>query len=216
MGLIADIHKDLEIGALQLIAEYRTRLHDEAVKLCGDGTQVDDLVFRTFEQVLTKVDSYKVDTNLFGWMKSIMENIHRNDTRGPVVRCTKVVPPEELEQYAGFDSCTDEQVLRNSDCEMVRKALRNLPPEYKQTVILRFYEELSLKEIASFLNKPVGTVSRHSCRPASSCGQARRRSGQGEEAARGPPRGASRHRFALRRVAGRASRSAAFADHRCG
>ena len=70
MSLIADIHRDLEIGAFQLIVEYRARLHVEAVKLCGDETQADDLVFRTIEQALTKAESYKVDANLFEWMNA--------------------------------------------------------------------------------------------------------------------------------------------------
>ena len=160
MGLLADIHKDLEVGALRLLVEYRARLHDAAVKLCDDETQADDLVFRTIERVLAKPDSYKVDSNLFGWMLSIMENIHLNDIKRPVVRGTVAVDDATMEEYAGADWSTDEQILKNSDCEAVRAALRDIPPEYKQTVILRFYEDLSLKEIASILNKPVGTVGR--------------------------------------------------------
>ena len=160
MGLIADIHKDLENGALQLIVEYSERLRVLATQMCGDETQAEDLVFRTFERVLTKAKTYKSDTNLFGWMKSIMENIHKDDLKRPVARNTTAVEAEELEQIAGADWSTDEQVIRNSDSEALRAALRDLPPEYRQTVILRFYEDLSLKEIANFLNKPVGTVGR--------------------------------------------------------
>ena len=109
MGLIADIHKDLENGALQLIVEYSERLHALAVKMCGDEAQAEDLVFRTFERVLTKAKTYKSDTNLFGWMKSIMENIHKDDLKRPVARNTTAVKAEELEQCAGADWSTDEQ-----------------------------------------------------------------------------------------------------------
>ena len=160
MGLIADIHRDLEFGALQLIVEYRARLHVEAVKLCGDETQADDLVFRTFEQVLAKVDSYKVDMNLFGWMKSIMENIHLNDVRRPVDRRTKAVPSEELEQCAGADWSTDEQLLKNSDSEALREALHGLDPKYHKVLLMRYYQELSMRQIAEILCLPLGTVTR--------------------------------------------------------
>ena len=47
MGLIADIHSDLERGALQLIVEYRERLRSEAIVLCKDAALAEDLVFRT-------------------------------------------------------------------------------------------------------------------------------------------------------------------------
>ena len=64
MGLIAEIHRDLEKGALQLLVEYRERLLHEAVKLCGDASQAEDLVFRTIERVLQKSETYRSDDNL--------------------------------------------------------------------------------------------------------------------------------------------------------
>ena len=160
MGLIADIHKDLENGALQLIVEYSERLHALAVKMCGDEAQAEDLVFRTFERVLTKAKTYKSDTNLFGWMKSIMENIHKDDLKRPVARNTTTVEAEELEQYAGADWSTDEQLLKNSDSEALREALHRLDPKYNQVLLMRYYQEFSMKQIANILQLPLGTVTR--------------------------------------------------------
>ena len=159
MGLIADIHKDLERGAFQLIVEYRARLHFEALNLCKDKSLADDLVFRTFERVLAKADAYKVDTNLFGWMKSIMENLYRDDMRRPVVSGTRALADDELEQCVGADWCTDEQILKNSDSEAIRKAISELDPKYNQVLLMRYYDGFSLKQIANFLRIPQGTVS---------------------------------------------------------
>ena len=160
MGLIAEIHKDLEKGALQLIVEYRDRLKLEAVKLCGDNDSAEDLVFRTFERVLAKVDTYKDDINLFAWMKTIMENIHRDDLKRPVNRRTEAVAGDELERYAGADWSTDEQILRDSDSEAIREAIAGLDPKYHQVLLMRYYDEFSMKQIASILRLPLGTVTR--------------------------------------------------------
>lgn len=160
MGVFADIHNDLEKGAFQLLVEYRGRLYGEAVRLCHDMTQAEDLVFRTIEKVLSTPGGFQDGTNLFGWMKTIMTNLHRNDMKRPVVRGTKAVEEEGLERYAGVDWKTDEDILKRSDGEAVRAALAELDPEYRQIVLLRYYDDLSLKEIAAFLNKPVGTIGR--------------------------------------------------------
>ena len=160
MGVIADIHKDLDRGALQLLVEYRGRLQSEAIKLCGDNAHAEDLVFRTIERVLDRADTYKEDINLFAWMKSIMENIHKDDLKRPVPRGTMAIESGELEKCAGADWSTDEQILRNSDEEVVREALRHIDPEFKQLVLMRYYDEFSLKEIAGILNKPIGTIGR--------------------------------------------------------
>ena len=39
MGIIQDIHNDLEKGAAQLVAEYRDRLCRDAFAICGDKTE---------------------------------------------------------------------------------------------------------------------------------------------------------------------------------
>ena len=160
MGLIAEIHKDLEKGALQLIVEYRDRLKLEAVKLCGDNASAEDLVFRTFERVLAKADTYKDDINLFAWMKTILENIHRDDKKRPVNRGTEAVASDELERYAGADWSTDEQTLRNSDSEAIREAIAGLDPKYHKVLLMRYYDEFSMKQIAGILRLPLGTVTR--------------------------------------------------------
>jgi RNA polymerase sigma-70 factor (ECF subfamily) len=40
----------------------------------------------------------------------------------------------------------------------VRAAIRQLPVEFREIVILREYEELSYQEIANILKCPIGTV----------------------------------------------------------
>ena len=159
MGLIADIHKDLERGVVQLIVEYRGRLRSEAVGMCKDETQAEDLVFRTFERVLAKIDTYKEDTNLFGWMRAIMENIYRNDRRSPVIQRTKSVNADELEYYAGVDWSTDEQILNNSDSEAIRRAISELDPKYNRLLLMRYYDGFSLRQIADLMRLPRTTVS---------------------------------------------------------
>ena len=67
------------------MVEYRERLNREAIKLCGDQAKAEDLVLRTIERVLAKADTYKDDINLYAWMVTIMENIHKNDMKRPVV-----------------------------------------------------------------------------------------------------------------------------------
>ena len=46
MGIIQDIHDDLEKGAAQLVAEYRERLCRDAFQLCGDAAEAEDFAFR--------------------------------------------------------------------------------------------------------------------------------------------------------------------------
>ena len=154
------LHNDIHEGALQLIAEHREQLFAKAKSICRNDDEADELVIRTIDRAIRKVNTYTGEGDVLSWMMTIMVNIHNHDCRNPVVRGTLAVSADEIEKYAGADWSTDEEILRNSDGEAVRAALRNLDPEDREILILRYYEELSLKEIASFLNKPVGTIGR--------------------------------------------------------
>ena len=160
MGLIADIHNDLEKGAVRLISEYRARLISDAIKLCKDASGAEDLVSRTLVKVINKIDSYDDNYDFYVWMKTIMVNIHRNDQDRPVARGTMPVEDGALEQYAGADWSTDEELLRNSDCEVLREVLQRIDPKERDILLMRYYDGFSLKEIANVLNMPVSTVGR--------------------------------------------------------
>ena len=48
--------------------------------------------------------------------------------------------------------------LRKMEAEQVRAAIRELPVEFREIILLREYEDLSYQEIANVLDCPVGTV----------------------------------------------------------
>jgi RNA polymerase sigma-70 factor (ECF subfamily) len=63
----------------------------------------------------------------------------------------------------GLSSATDPAAisLRAERAETVRQAVTALDDPYRETVMLRFYAELSLAEIATATGRPIGTVKTH-------------------------------------------------------
>ena len=160
MGLIADIQNDIEKGAVRLITEYRLRLIVEARRICENASDVEDLVSRTLVKVINNIGSHDESRDFYAWMKSIMVNLHRNDLAHPVARGTVPVDDATLERYAGSDWSTDEQVLANSDRDALREAINQLDPADRHALSMYYLSDLTLKEIASFLNTSTSSVSR--------------------------------------------------------
>lgn len=52
----------------------------------------------------------------------------------------------------------DEELVRRAEGDRVRRALEELPVEFREVIILREMEELSYREIAGVAGIPVGTV----------------------------------------------------------
>ena len=49
-------------------------------------------------------------------------------------------------------------VIKNSEMEMLKESLGQLPAEFREVIVLRDLEELSYKQIADMINVPLGTV----------------------------------------------------------
>jgi len=65
---------------------------------------------------------------------------------------------DEHKHSAGGATGAEERMLKQVDIDSVRSCIDELPPDYREVVILRELEELSYKEIAAAVAAPVGTV----------------------------------------------------------
>ncbi len=65
---------------------------------------------------------------------------------------------DEIYEIESQDLNPEALLLQNSDSQMVRAALEELPPEFREVLVLREFEELSYKEIARITDLPIGTV----------------------------------------------------------
>lgn len=159
MDVVDRLHDDLDKGALQLMAEHRTLLLAEAKRLCGNLTDAEELVIRTLDKAIRRIDSFSGEGDITGWMKSIMTNLHIDDQRRHMIRGTFPADAETIEACAGADNGTDEEIIRNSDRDALKVAIDRLDPAYKKVVILHYFRDYPLKQIAAILNVPIGTVS---------------------------------------------------------
>ena len=132
------------------IVELIPRLRRYARALAGDRTAADDLVQDTLERSWSKLHLYRRGTNLRAWMFTIMHNVYVNQLRAmrPSVPLDDEMP--ELTQPARE---SDALVLRDLDA-----AIRRLPPEQREVLLLVALEEMSYEEAAATLGIPIGTV----------------------------------------------------------
>lgn len=159
MSLLNEIQSELDSNALRLMSEYRTQLYLEAMKLCGNPTDAEDLVIHTIDTALRNYDGCKLKENMLPWLRAILTNKFHSDNRRAVNRGTKPVDPSDLAADESLAANgTVEEILRNSDNEALRAALNGLDANYKQTVVMHYLMELPVKEIAKVLKVPVGTV----------------------------------------------------------
>lgn len=137
----------------QIVDMYASRCYAYFYRLTGNRTVSDDLLSELFVKLTEKFSSYK-GGSFEGWLFRIASNIFHDYLRGKHRR-TKL-----------FDARKTQLKLettepRRSDTEGVDKLqvqLARLDADTKELIMLRFYSELSFKEIAKVRSEPIGTT----------------------------------------------------------
>ncbi|HZT58705.1 MAG TPA: sigma-70 family RNA polymerase sigma factor [Pyrinomonadaceae bacterium] len=91
------------------------------------------------------------------WLLAIVRNTCRTwmrRNRSPEFMSEAV----ELDEVEAGGMTPEELLIRNADGEALRRALEELPAEFREALVLREFEGLSYKEIALVTDSPVGTV----------------------------------------------------------
>lgn len=161
---IADtIRRDRDEGAARLVSDCRDRLYAFALRLCDDPHDAEALVFRTFEQALDSIDSYRERQAFHAWLAAILLNFRRKQLRGAMVRNTvSVGDGADVAQIASSTVEAPEGAgdpVRDAvDGAIVRDAIETLPAEAREVLLLHYFADMSVLQIARYLATPAGTV----------------------------------------------------------
>ena len=125
-----------------------------AMFLKRDRDVAEDLVQETMMQALKSFHRYEKGTNCKAWLTTIMYHTHykqlRKQTNLQLVADTEEKIAETIQFEAPIPQhLTDEDVLQ---------ALKKVPEAFREIVLLCDVEGFAYKEIASFLDVPIGTV----------------------------------------------------------
>ena len=156
MEVWEQIPLDAETGARRLVAEYGDRLFRAAVLLCRDEHLAEDLVFRTFERVVDKIGQYDVRLSFWNWLYAIMLNFFRMDMRKS--KASVAEDASAMDEILEQPSEELPGLLSRLDAAMVREIVERLTPPFRETVVLRYFEDKTLQEMSELMSVPVGTV----------------------------------------------------------
>ena len=145
----------------QLIELYQHRLFRYLLFLTGSRDQSQDLFQETWLRVLERGSQYNGRARFDTWMFTIARNLMIDQTRKrAMISLDEATDPEKerpmeiaMDAPSPFDHFhSQEQAAR------VGHALLTLHPLYREVLVLRFHEELSLEEIAHVSSAPLSTV----------------------------------------------------------
>lgn len=151
-----------------LVTRYSSDVYALAFRLTSDAEEAGDVTQETFLAALKAIGSFRGDADLKTWLFRIAINQSRNRfrwwkrrNRDKTVSLDATIADSETtlsEMIAGTGESPEENALRRERQHRLCEALKHLPENYREAVVLCDVEGFSYEEIADALALNIGTV----------------------------------------------------------
>jgi RNA polymerase sigma-70 factor (ECF subfamily) len=138
----------------ELVRKHQKPLYSLFFRLVSNHDDAADLLQKTFVRAFTGIKGFERRSSFKTWLYQIAVNLAKNFYRDRSV--VQQVPLDEV--IIRKDPRTLDTLIRKEDRSLLRKALTELPPKQRLTVMLRIQEGKTFDEIAGIMQCTVGTA----------------------------------------------------------
>lgn len=154
----------------ELVDTYKSRVYGLALKMTGNQHDAEDVVQETLIKAIDNLESFRGESSFGTWLYAIALNQARSFLNKQ--KQTSLKPIEEYlpAKSAGemhdenapvklFDWKDPHQLLEQEELRaIIDEAVSSLPEKFRVAFLLRYHEELSIKEIAKVIGETVAAT----------------------------------------------------------
>ncbi len=125
----------------------------------SNENEAEDIAIKTFSKAFDKLDLYNDDYNFKTWLLTISKNIQIDGLRKIKTETVSLNTEIESAHNISDDSPSPEdQLIIEQNLAQLLTYIKQLKPGYQKVINLRYFQELSYKEIAAQLDEPINNV----------------------------------------------------------
>ncbi len=139
----------------QLVERYRDRVFSLAFRILGDSDWAQDLMQESFLRAYTRLAMYDPRQSFATWLLCITARLCLNARRDRrteqqrMERALKAMPPTLT---------IEEQLYERERHRTLQRLILRLPIQQRTALLLHYYEEFPLQQVAEVMGVPIGTV----------------------------------------------------------
>ena len=146
-----------------LLSHNQSKLFSYILFVVRNRDVADDIFQETFVKIITKLQEgrYKPSGKFSAWAMRIAHNVIMDWYRAQ--KSDKIIEPtkeNDLSNIGGVDiqiGNIENQFVNMQTLADIKKMMKHLPPSQREVVFMRFYQEMSFKEIAKTTGVSINT-----------------------------------------------------------
>lgn len=157
-SLINQILKGNESAMEILVKRYYDLVHSFIYRNTSDYNLAYDLTQEVFIKVIKNIDKFSNDKGNFkNWVLKIAVNTNKDYFKSSIYKQRK-----EMQDIDNHEIKDDKNVIdilsKKEDANKIREAIHKLPNLQREAILLKYYEDLKVREISSVTGENENTI----------------------------------------------------------
>lgn len=144
-----------------LLDYYWNVVYGFQLKRTQSENDAEDITIQTFSKAFDKINTYDSKYEFQTWLITISKNVHidllRKKKSNIIDQALKSEDKLVL-KVADETPSGEDQLIRDQNLAHLLKCIKRLKEPYQEVINLRYFQELSYKEMAKELNEPLNNI----------------------------------------------------------
>lgn len=146
-----------------LLSRHQAYIYSYILFLVKDSDVANDFFQDTFQRAIIAIRSHKYQTTgkFSAWLTRVAHNLIIDKSRECETTCTvrqDQVKPKALNSLRLSEATREDELIDSQTREGIRQMLDYLPEPQREVILMRFYDDLSFKEIAQLTGVSINTA----------------------------------------------------------
>lgn len=144
-----------------LLDSFWDNVYGFQLKRVKNENDAEDITIQTFSKAFDKIDTYNSAYNFKTWLITISKNIHIDLVRKRKNSIAQNIAHSNDDTYKDIldDSPSPEdKLITEQNLAKLLRDIKKLKPHYQEVINLRYFQELSYKEISQEIDEPINNV----------------------------------------------------------
>ncbi|WP_299396054.1 sigma-70 family RNA polymerase sigma factor [uncultured Gelidibacter sp.] len=131
------------------------------LKRTENENDAEDITIQTFSKAFDKIDTYNDSYEFKTWLITISKNIHIDLIRkrkSYIQDSSRRHVNDEFYDIIDESPSPEDKIITEQNLAKLLRDIKKLKPHYQEIINLRYFQELSYKEISEELNEPINNV----------------------------------------------------------
>ncbi|MDO5979947.1 RNA polymerase sigma factor [Flavivirga spongiicola] len=130
------------------------------LKRVQNENDAEDITIQTFSKAFDKIGTFDDNYKFKTWLITISKNIHIDLLRKEKNSISQIVSNDDKSVYQILDESPSPEDILITDQHLAKllRDIKKLKPRYQEVINLRYFQELSYKEICQKLGEPINNV----------------------------------------------------------